>query len=135
MGRINKATAEEIEHRLSTMETILAEIQAIVPTIARLGELLPNLDRIGPRLDLIDEFGPRMQVIDEIGALTEPLKRLCGQASILDSVGEVMNRFLTDNHSVSESVRVDVETISALAAQVELFNRQILEQLHAAMDR
>jgi hypothetical protein len=134
MGRQEKADFDVLKTRIERVESLMVELSTLFPTLRRLEQLLPNLDRLGPRLELIDELGPRLSVVDDLGSLNEPLKNLCAHISVLDNVGEVVDRFLTENHGVSESVRVDVETISALAAQVELFNRQLLEQLHKALE-
>jgi hypothetical protein len=133
MGRQGKDDFDNLQARIERIESHMVELSALFPMLRRLEQLLPNLDRLGPRLELIDELGPRLPVVDALGSLIEPLKDLCGHTSVLDSVGEVVNRFFTENHVVSESVRVDVETISALAAQVELFNRQLLDQLEKAL--
>lgn len=121
------------------------EMSAIFPGLAELARLSGNLDRLGPRLDLIDQLGPRLEILDQLGprlavldnlaTLVEPLKTLAAEIRVLDQLGELLRRFADENHVVSESVRVDVETISALAVQVELFNRQLLEQLQEALKR
>ena len=144
MGRRQKAKVHDVQVRLEHVESVLTEIGSMFHILRGLERLLPNIDRLGPRLDLIDELGPRlniidelgprMKVIDDLGNLTVPLRILCNQISVLESVGHVVNRFLTESHVVSETVRVDVETISALAAQIELFNRQLLEQLQKVIE-
>ncbi len=113
---------------------IIDELGPRLNIIDELGPRLNIIDELGPRLNIIDELGPRMKVIDDLGNLTVPLRILCNQISVLESVGHVVNRFLTESHVVSETVRVDVETISALAAQIELFNRQLLEQLQKVIE-
>ncbi len=124
MRRQVRAEFDGLRERIEHIESVVVEIGTLIPALRRLELLLPNIDQLGPRL----------AVVDELGVLVEPLKSLCAQISVLDSVGGIVNRFLTENHEVSESVRVDVETISALTAQVELFNRQLLEQLHKALE-
>lgn len=113
----------------------IAEMCRLSINLDRLGPRLDLIDRIGPRLEIIDQLGPRLELLDALGTLIEPLKSLAMRAAVLDQFGEVLTKFNDDNHLVSESVRVDVETISALAAQVELFNRQLLSQLSRAIER
>jgi hypothetical protein len=124
MRRQVRTEFDELRSRVEHVESVVVEIGKLIPALRRLELLLPNIDQLGPRL----------AVIDELGVMVEPLKSLCAQVSVLESIGGIVNRFLTENHVVSESVRVDVETISALAAQVELFNRQLLEQLQKALE-
>lgn len=135
----------QIGQQLSDIAQVVGQLNSILPGLTQLAHASGNLDRLGPRLDLIDQIGPRLEVIDRIGphlhtldllgVLIEPLRSLTARIGVLDQLGELLRRFADENHVVSEAVRVDVETISALAVQVELFNRQLLEQLQEALKR
>lgn len=100
---------EELRAKVQRVESVSMRLEAVLPDLEDLLRLRVNLDRLGPRLELIDQIGPRL--------------------AELDKVSSVLNRFLDANHEVSETVRVDVETISALGLQIEKSLAEVLTEL------
>jgi hypothetical protein len=110
---------EELQEKVARIESVSMRLEAVLPDLEDLLRLRVNLDRLGPRLDLIDE----------IGNLLPRLHELANMVGVMNDVGAVLRRFLDANHEVSETVRVDVETISALGLQIDKSLTEVLVEL------
>jgi len=77
----------------------------------------------------LDRLGPRLELIDQLGELLPRLHELANMVGVMNDVGAVLRRFLDANHEVSETVRVDVETISAIGLQIERSLAEVLAEL------
>jgi len=110
---------EELQEKVARIESVSMRLEAVLPDLEDLLRLRVNLDRLGPRLDLIDE----------IGNLLPRLHELANMVGVMNDVGAVLRRFLDANHEVSETVRVDVETISALGLQIDKSLTEALAEL------
>jgi len=110
---------EELQEKVARIESVSMRLEAVLPDLEDLLRLRVNLDRLGPRLDLIDE----------IGNLLPRLHELANMVGVMNDVGAVLGRFLDANHEVSETVRVDVETISALGLQIDKSLTEVLVEL------
>lgn len=128
----------ELVARSKSSQSTLDELQVSLPEIRELCALRANLDHLGPRLALLDQIGPRLVILDQIGPRTELIEELVPRINMIDSLGaridaleyavrsirdleaisqtaaSVIQRFLDSNHTISEDVRLDVDTISAL---------------------
>ena len=110
---------EELQEKVARIESVSMRLEAVLPDLEDLLRLRVNLDRLGPRLDLIDE----------IGNLLPRLHELANMVGVMNDVGAVLRRFLDANHEVSETVRVDVETISALGLRIDKSLTEVLVEL------
>lgn len=110
---------EDLNHKIDRVARVSERIEDLLPDLEELVRFRMNLDRLGPRLDLIDQ----------LGVLLPRLYELANMVGVMNDVGAVLRRFLDANHEVSETVRVDVETISALGLQIEKSLAEVLAEL------
>lgn len=110
---------EDLNHKIDRVARVSERIEVLLPDLEELVRFRMNLDRLGPRLDLIDQ----------LGVLLPRLYELANMVGVMNDVGAVLRRFLDANHEVSETVRVDVETISALGLQIEKSLAEVLAEL------
>ncbi len=110
---------DDLNQKVDRVAVVSERLEVLLPGLEELVHLRINLDRLGPRLDLIDQ----------LGALLPRLHELANMVGVMDDVGAVLRRFLDANHEVSETVRVDVETISALGLQIEKSLAEVLAEL------
>jgi hypothetical protein len=93
------------------------------------------LEEVKPRLQILDELGPRLQILDELGVLLPLLRDLVSLLPSLQKLEVLLNIFGDSNHAVSETVRVDVETISALALQMARLTSAMTDELEVMNSR
>jgi len=93
------------------------------------------LEEVRPRLQILDELGPRLQILDELGVLLPLLRDLVALLPSLQKLELLLNAFGDTNHNVSETVRVDVETISALALQMARLTSAMTDELEEMNSR
>lgn len=110
---------EDLNQKIDRVARVSERIEVLLPDLEELVRFRMNLDRLGPRLDLIDQ----------LGVLLPRLYELANMVGVMNDVGAVLRRFLDANHEVSETVRVDVETISALGLQIEKSLAEVLAEL------
>ena len=110
---------EELQQQIERVAGVSERVEVLLPGLEELVRFRMNLDRLGPRLDLIDQ----------LGVLLPRLYDLANMVGVMNDVGAVLRRFLDANHEVSETVRVDVETISALGLQIEKSLAEVLAEL------
>jgi len=120
---------EELQEKVARIESVSMRLEALLPDLEDLLRLRVNLDRLGPRLELIDQIGPRLVELDKVVTLLPKLHELANMVGVINDVGAVLRRFLDANHEVSETVRVDVETISALGLQIDKSLTEVLVEL------
>jgi len=120
---------EELQEKVARIESMSMRLEAVLPDLEDLLRLRVNLDRLGPRLELIDQIGPRLVELDKVVTLLPKLHELANMVGVMNDVGAVLRRFLDANHEVSETVRVDVETISALGLQIDKSLTEVLVEL------
>jgi len=120
---------EELQEKVARIESVSMRLEAVLPDLEDLLRLRVNLDRLGPRLELIDQIGPRLVELDKVVTLLPKLHELANMVGVMNDVGAVLRRFLDANHEVSETVRVDVETISALGLQIDKSLTEVLVEL------
>ncbi|MBM4074532.1 MAG: hypothetical protein FJ267_02660 [Planctomycetes bacterium] len=120
---------EELQEKVARIESVSMRLEAVLPDLEDLLRLRVNLDRLGPRLELIDQIGPRLVELDKVVTLLPKLHELANMVGVMNDVGAVLRRFLDANHEVSETVRVDVETISALGLQIDKSLTEALAEL------
>lgn len=126
---MSRRNIEELSQQVARIAGISERVEALLPALEELVHLRVNLDRLGPSIDLINQLGPRLEVIDQLGPLLPRLHEVANMVGVLNDVGAVLRRFLDANHEVSETVRVDVETISALGLQIEKSLAEVLGEL------
>ena len=120
---------EDMLEKLGRISLVSERLESLLPGLEDLLRLRVNIDRLGPRLELIDEIGPRLVELDKVVTLLPRLHDLANMVGVMNDVGAVLRRFLDANHEVSETVRVDVETISALGLQIEKSLAEVLAEL------
>lgn len=120
---------EELQEKVARIESVSMRLEAVLPDLEDLLRLRVNLDRLGPRLELIDQIGPRLVELDKVVTLLPKLHELANMVGVMNDVGAVLRRFLDANHEISETVRVDVETISALGLQIDKSLTEVLAEL------
>ena len=84
--------------------------------IAEIEALLPSLKALADRAQMIDDIHHRMKLLE---SMSHNLDQLANTASLLSTADAVLTRFVNDNHRISDDVRIDVETISALALKIQ----------------
>ena len=98
--------------------------------------LLKNdLDALQHRSMILEEIRPRLQILDELGVLLPLLRDLVSLLPCLQKLEVLLNIFGDSNHAVSETVRVDVETISALALQMARLTSAMTDELEEMNSR
>jgi hypothetical protein len=122
---------EEVKPRLQILDDLGPRLQILDD----LGPRLQILDELGPRLQILDELGPRLQILDELGVLLPLLRDLVSLLPSLQKLEVLLNIFGDSNHAVSETVRVDVETISALALQMARLTSAMTDELEVMNSR
>jgi hypothetical protein len=136
-----KDNLDALQHRSIVLEEVRPRLQILVelgPRLQILDELGPRLqilDELGPRLQILDELGPRLQILDELGVLLPLLRDLVALLPSLQKLEVLLNAFGDTNHNVSETVRVDVETISALALQMARLTSAMTDELEEMNSR
>ena len=126
-----KNDLDVLQHR----SMILEEVKPRLQILDDLGPRLQILDDLGPRLQILDELGPRLQILDELGVLLPLLRDLVSLLPSLQKLEVLLNIFGDSNHAVSETVRVDVETISALALQMARLTSAMTDELEVMNSR
>ena len=96
--------------------------------LEQLDELLPKLRGLTDRASMIDDIHHRMKLLEEVA---HNLKEAAAMGSVLRDAKDIIDRYLSDNHRISEDVRADVETVSALVLvmqkEIRDLNRQLAE--------
>jgi hypothetical protein len=99
-------------------QDILAELGALLPELRELCNLRVNLSRLGPRLDTLDEVGHHVKNLDELGgrldSLEATVRSLTDLSAVTETANTILKNFLDANHNISEDVRLDVDTMSAM---------------------
>ena len=125
--------------RQPTAATLLASHSATLLLLKNDLDVLQHrsiiLEEIKPRLQILDELGPRLQILDELGILLPLLRDLVSLLPGLQKLEVLLNIFGDSNHAVSETVRVDVETISALALQMARLTSAMTDELEEMNSR
>ena len=147
LRRIKRSVNEASETYIiaSELRALLPEIQNRMrqPTAAILLAshsetllLLKNdLDVLQHRSMILEEVKPRLQILDELGVLLPLLRDLVSLLPSLQKLEVLLNIFGDSNHAVSETVRVDVETISALALQMARLTSAMTDELEVMNSR
>ena len=84
--------------------------------LAEIEDLLPGIKALADRAQMIDDVHHRMTLLETI---SHNLNQLASTASVLSTAEAVLNRYVEDNHRISDDVRIDVETISALTLKLQ----------------
>lgn len=119
--------------KLGKIETQINELSRVIPVLEQLGGYFPTLDALGPYLATFDALGPRLALIDQLShnfnAFNNDLQQVVNRLSsfsefteLIEKIGPIVRQYLNDNHSISESVRLDVEALSVhlIALQLQI---------------
>jgi len=147
LGQSIAANAELLRHLCHLVERIGPRLELIdkigprLELIDKIAQQAQLLEQLGPRLELIDkiaqqaqlleQLGPRLELIDDLHnrlsdiidlshAAHAVVQRLNDIQTVSEAASVILSKYMEQNHLVSESVRIDVETIQALVTSLQV---------------
>jgi hypothetical protein len=127
--------------RISQQLSVVEALGPRLDLIDQIGPRLDLIDQIGPRLELIDQIGQQAKLIESLGPYLQLIATFHNRLSDFDDLASasrdimqnvdrfravsersstLLQQYLDQNHVISESVRIDVESIQSLVTSLQV---------------
>ena len=144
--RVTSDAKDTLDGLTESVQANSHKLTQIIQLMGPIGPRLELIDKIGPRLELIDkiaqqahlleQLGPRLELIDQVFSrltdledMSTAVKSLTSGLQDFSAVFElatsIVKLYLNENHLVSESVRIDVESLQSLVTSIQVQMNQL----------